>query len=72
MYYEFIYIIDILLLCYLNVVFLLTLTNLYDYIIIQQAVDLEKKDLGGKSDPYCIITYEDYQSETKVIGLKSF
>ena len=69
MYYEFIYIIDILLLCYL-VVFLLTLP-LYDYMILQQAVDLEKKDLGGKSDPYCIITYEDYQSETKVIVLKS-
>ena len=69
MYYELIYVIDILLLCYL-VVFLLTLP-LYDYMILQQAVDLEKKDLGGKSDPYCIITYEDYQSETKVIGLKS-
>ena len=27
---------------------------------------MEKKDIGGKSDPYCIVEYENFKSETKV------
>ncbi len=33
---------------------------------MQRAVELEKKDLGGKSDPYCLIQYSDQKYQTKV------
>jgi len=35
-------------------------------LVVHQAVELEKKDIGGKSDPYCIVQYENSKSETKV------
>jgi hypothetical protein len=34
---------------------------------MQRAVELEKKDVGGKSDPYCLIQYSDQKYQTKVI-----
>jgi len=34
---------------------------------VHQAVDLEKMDMGGKSDPYCVISYEEQESKTKVL-----
>ncbi len=33
---------------------------------MQRAVELEKKDVGGKSDPYCLIQYSDQKYQTKV------
>ncbi len=33
---------------------------------MQRAVELEKKDVGGKSDPYCLIQYGDQKYQTKV------
>jgi len=35
-------------------------------LVIHKAVDLEDKDIGGKSDPYVIISYEDQQNNTQV------
>eukprot|EP00092_Neocalanus_flemingeri_P064404 GFUD01078159.1.p1 GENE.GFUD01078159.1~~GFUD01078159.1.p1 ORF type:complete len:1135 (-),score=294.37 GFUD01078159.1:524-3928(-) len=34
-------------------------------LLIHKAEELEKKDVGGKSDPYAVITYETQRAETK-------
>ena len=34
--------------------------------LLQRAVELEKKDVGGKSDPYCVVLYGDQKHLTKV------
>jgi hypothetical protein len=42
--------------------------------VVQKAVELEKKDVGGKSDPYCLVLYADQKHKTKVrnIGLIAY
>jgi len=35
-------------------------------LVIHKAEELEKKDLGGKSDPYAVVTYEKQRSESEV------
>merc|ERR1711892_1090564 len=34
-------------------------------LLLHKAEELEKKDLGGKSDPYAVITYETQRSESQ-------
>ena len=34
------------------------------------AEDLVKKDIGGKADPYAVITYDHQSFETKVMNFK--
>ena len=35
-------------------------------LLIHKAEELEKKDVGGKSDPYVVISYETQRAETQV------